>query len=109
VGVAANELAAKQDQPDRVFMVMTEAELAGRLQADPQLDIDTIAPADLGQGVSDRADAAYPPNSPPDQVALRERVKALAVAITHVAADPPDRALVTVRVTTRSGWSSARR
>jgi hypothetical protein len=96
VNGAAGALAGKQDRPDRVFMAMTEAELIARLGSDPSLDLDTLDPSDLSQSVVARATAAYPANGPADDVALGDRVKALAAAIDHVAADPPNRAIVTV-------------
>src|SRR5438045_2730117 len=97
VGDALAQFAGKQDRPDRIFMSMALDAVTKLLGPPQSLNLDDPGtPAALHTALTGALTAAYPPNSPPDQIANRDRVAALVNAINGVHSDPPDRAIVTL-------------
>jgi hypothetical protein len=97
VADAVQELAAKNERPDRLFLEFLQIELRAFLAQTPPADLDTMDPGDLAEAVRDRADLRYPgATSSAEQLALAERVKTLATAINGLSSDGPAAATVTV-------------
>ena len=97
VGEAVQELAAKNERPDRLFLEFLQIELRAFLQQTPPADLDTLPAADLAEAVRDRTDIRYPPaTASAEQLALADRIKTLANAINGLASDGPAAATVTL-------------
>ena len=97
VADAVQELAAKNERPDRLFLEFLQIELRAFLEQTPAADLDTLPESDLTQAVVGRTNLRYPQgSSTAEQLGMAQRVIDLANAIDALAADGPAAATVTI-------------
>jgi hypothetical protein len=97
VATSISQLQTEENRPDRVFLELVRVDLRARLAPPAPQNLDQLPVATLKASLNARVDARFPPaTSPPPNLAVAARVKTLVAAITAVASDGPDGAIVTV-------------